>query len=126
MRPAPLASCASTCPTCGRSILPARVRRVSRVSLADVDTRQLSDAELYRHYHRTAPVEDLRFFLRAATLPPDVRAAGEALLAGGCRDTGGTVSRVEWYRRLTALQDAWRRRPSVPPSATADAMTGAA
>jgi len=69
----------------------------------------MSDAELYRHYRQTAPVEDLRFFLRNASTPPDLRAAGELLLAGGCRDTGGTLSPSDWYRRLTALQDRWRR-----------------
>jgi hypothetical protein len=77
--------------------------------VALVDTSRLSDAELFRHYKRTAPVEDLRFFLRHARLSPDLRADGEALLAVGCRDTGGTLSRSDWYRRLTALQDRWRR-----------------
>jgi hypothetical protein len=69
----------------------------------------MSDADLYRHYRRTAPIEDLRFFLRYGRLSPDLRATGETLLAEGCRDTGGTVSRSDWYRRLTALQDRWRR-----------------
>jgi hypothetical protein len=69
----------------------------------------MSDAELYRHYRRTAPVEDLRFFLRH-THSPDLQAAGEALLAEGCRDTGGGLSRSAFYRRLAALQDAWRRQ----------------
>jgi hypothetical protein len=69
----------------------------------------MSDTELYRHYRQTAPVEDLRFFLQSASTPPDLRAAGELLLAEGCRDTGGTLSRSDWYRRLTALQDRWRR-----------------
>jgi hypothetical protein len=77
--------------------------------VAPVDTSRLSDAELFRHYKRTAPVEDLRFFLRHARLSPDLRADGEALLAVGCRDTGGTLARSDWYRRLTALQDRWRR-----------------
>lgn len=69
----------------------------------------MSDADLYRHFRRTAPVEDLRFFLRHARLSPDLRASGEALLAVGYRETGGALSRPEWYRRLTALQDRWRR-----------------
>jgi hypothetical protein len=75
----------------------------------------MSDTELYRHYRQTAPVEDLRFFLRNASTPPDLRAAGETLLAEGCRDTGGMLSRSEWYRRLTALQDRWRREVANAP-----------
>jgi len=76
---------------------------------ASVDTSRLSAAELFRHFKRTAPVEDLRFFLRHARLSPDLRAEGDALLAIGCRNTGGTLTRSNWYRRLTALQDRWRR-----------------
>jgi len=97
----------SACPTCGQSI---RRRRPTVAAIpAGVDPSQLSDAELYRHYRRIAPVEDLRFFLRHARLSADLRALGNALLTDGCRDTGGTVSRKEWYRRLTALQDRWRQ-----------------
>jgi hypothetical protein len=77
-----------------------------------VDTSRLSEVALYRHYRQTAPVEDLRFFLRHARLSPDLRADGDALLAIGCRDTGGALSRSNWYRRLTALQDRWRRETS--------------
>jgi hypothetical protein len=69
----------------------------------------LSDTELFRRYKRTAPVEDLRFFLRHARLSPDVRMAGNALLAAGCRDTGGILLRSEFYRRLTAMRNRWRR-----------------
>jgi hypothetical protein len=87
----------------------------------------MSYADLYRHYHRTAPVEDLRFFLRHAQLSPDLRTDGETLLAAGCRDTGGAVSRVEWYRRLTALHDRWRRETAdAPLGATTDVERGAA
>ena len=86
-----------------------------------VDTSRLSDAELFRHYKRTAPVEDLRFFLRHARLSRDLRADGEALLALGCRDTGGTLSRSEWYRRLTALQDRWRRASVINTDSASDA-----
>jgi hypothetical protein len=77
--------------------------------VATVDTSQMSGADLFRHYKQTAPVEDLRFFLRHVRLAPEVRADGEALLAAGYRETGGTLSRSEWYGRLTALQDRWRR-----------------
>jgi hypothetical protein len=40
--------------------------RVGRARPADaVDTAAMTDAELFAYYRRTAPAEDLRFFLRA-------------------------------------------------------------
>ena len=98
-----------TCPGCGRPLRrPRPTPRASLDAASPVDTSQLSDREVYRHFHRTAPVEDLRFFLRHARVSPDLRDEGEALLALGCRDTGGSLARADWYRRLTALQDRWR------------------
>lgn len=117
----------SACPSCGRPIRPPRHAPAPTTFQAPVDTSRMSYADLYRHYRRTAPVEDLRFFLRHARLSPELRADGDALLAAGYRDTGGVVSRVEWYRRLTALQDRWRRETAdVPLGATADVERGAA
>ena len=129
MTPAALAPQAgvSTCPSCGRPIRRPRHTPAPAACPVLVDTRRMSDTERYRHYRRTAPVEDLRFFLRHGRLSPDLQAAGDALLADGCRDTGGTVSRAEWYRRLTALQDRWRRETAdVPLRATANVERGAA
>jgi hypothetical protein len=102
MTPVAPSASVSTCTSCGRPMR--RPRQASELAtlLAPVDTRLMSGVELYRHYHRTAPVEDLRFFLRHARLSPALRAAG-------CRDTGGTLTRPDWYRSLTALQDRWRR-----------------
>ena len=105
---APLAS-VSTCPSCGRPFRRAPQTPGPVALTAVVNTSRLSEVALYRHYRQTAPVEDLRFFLRHARLSPDLRADGDALLAIGCRDTGGTLSRSDWYRRLTGLQDRWRR-----------------
>jgi hypothetical protein len=102
----------STCPSCGRPIRRPRHTPVPAEASASVDTREMSDADLYRHHHRTAPVEDLRFFLQYARMSADLRASGEALLTVGCRETGGALSRSEWYRRLTALQDRWRQQPT--------------
>jgi hypothetical protein len=96
------------CPGCGRPMR--RSRDTARsIDSAPVDTSVLSDTEVYRHYKRTAPVEDLRFFLRHARLSPALRTEGHTLLAAGCRESNGTLTRAEWYRRLTALQDRWRR-----------------
>jgi hypothetical protein len=108
MTPAALVSepSAATCPSCGRAL---RRSRLDAEPATPVDTGRLSDTELFRHHKRTGPVEDLRFFLRHARLSSDVRMAGDALLTAGCRDTGGILSRSEWYRRLKGLQDRWRR-----------------
>ena len=110
------------CPCCGRPIRQPRYTSSGAI-VALVDTSRLSDAELFRHYKRTAPVEDLRFFLRHARLSPDLRADGEALLALGCRDTGGTLSRSDWYRQLTALQDRWRRASAINTDSALDGET---
>ena len=128
MSPAALAPHASvsTCPSCGRPIRRPRHTPAPASCPASVDTGRMSDSELYRHYRQTAPVEDLRFFLRNASTPPDLRAAGERLLAEGCRDTGGSLSRSDWYRRLTALQDCWRREvANVPLQDVSELMTEA-
>jgi hypothetical protein len=113
-----------TCPGCGRPIR--RPRQAPRPP-ADVavDTARLSDREVYRYFHRIAPVADLRSFLRHARLSADLRADAEALLALGCRDTGGTLTRADWYRRLTALQDRWRRESADAVTITPDLMAEA-
>jgi hypothetical protein len=98
----------SHCPSCGRPIRQPRQNHPS-AEPAPVDTSRMSDADVYRYYRRTAPIEDLRFFLRHAHLSPELRTDADALLALGCLDTGGALSRLDWYRRLTALQDRWRR-----------------
>jgi hypothetical protein len=129
MSPAALASpiCVSTCPSCGRPMRGPRQAAAPTTLPAPVDTRRMSYADLYRHYHRTAPVEDLRFFLRHAQLLPDLRSAGDALLAAGCRDTGGMLSRPDWYRRLTALHDRWRRETvELSSPEVSEALTGVA
>ena len=95
----------SSCPCCGRPMRRPRPAEPAPV----VDPSRLSDAEVYRQFKRTAPGEDLQFFLRHARLSPDLRADGDTLLAAGCRETGGALSRSDWYRRLSALQDRWRR-----------------
>ncbi len=105
----------SHCPGCGRPLRRPRPGTPKPAEAAPVNTSRLPDAELYRHFKRTAPVEDLRFFLRHARLSRELRADGDALLAAGCRDTGGTLARSDWYRRLTALQDRWRRETADVP-----------
>jgi hypothetical protein len=102
----------SECPCCGR---PVQRPRPTMQPAVPVDTGPLSDADVFGHFKRTAPVEDLRFFLRHARLSTALRADGDALLAAGCRDTGGRLPRADWYRQLTALQDRWRRETADEP-----------
>lgn len=102
----------SHCPCCGR---PAPRPRPTLQPAIPVDTGRLSDADVFRHFKRTAPVEDLRFFLQYVRLSPELRAEGDALRAAGCRDTGGTLTRADWYRQLTAIQDRWRRDTANEP-----------
>lgn len=104
----------SQCPCCGR---PVRRPRPTMQPAVPMDTGRLSDADVFRYFRRTAPVEDLRFFLRHARLSTALRADGDALLAAGCRDTGGTFTRADWNRQLTALQDRWRRETADEPQA---------
>jgi len=79
-----------------------------------VDTNELTKDELYAHCKRTAPGLDLAFFLHATitTLRPDLRERGVLLLAE-TTETDGTLikgsNRAEFYRRLTGIQDEWRR-----------------
>jgi hypothetical protein len=117
----------AACPSCGRPVRRPRHDLAPPSARELVDPSRMSYADLCQHYHRTAPVEDLRFFLRHARLSAQLRADGDGLLAAGCRDTGGVVSRREWYRRLTALQGRWRRETAeVPSGATTDVERGAA
>jgi hypothetical protein len=116
----------SHCPYCGRPTRRPGHTRPPVEPASPVDTHRLSDTEVFQHFKRMAPVEDLHFFLRHARLSPDLRADGDALLAVGCRETGGALSRSDWYRRLTALQDRWRRETAaVPIQEVSELMTEA-
>lgn len=88
------------CPCCNRTMPKPR-----RVSAEPADTSTLDVKALYAHYKATAPIEDLKFFLRSPTLPKMVRCDAEALLH---TMTQNPLPRAEFYRRLTALQDRWR------------------
>lgn len=86
-------------------------KRARKAGVAEpIDTATLGEAELFAHYKKTAPFEDLAFFrLRTVTFA-DTREAG-AELARDCFDEAGNlqISRPEFYRRLRNLQDRWRR-----------------
>lgn len=93
MKPLPALSC---CPTCGRKLPASKPVRVVRQA---IDTSSLSHAELYAHYKRTAPLEDVRFTLRYGVLSPSLRAGFEALLA-----VAETLNRTAFYRQYNELQ----------------------
>lgn len=86
----------TTCPTCGHR------SRETKKTTVPVDVATMTDTDLFAHYKRTAPQEDLKFFLKLTTLSPVVRANAESLI-------GSTLSRTEFYRQFTYLQDVWRR-----------------
>jgi hypothetical protein len=61
---------------------------------AAMDTSTMTDAELYAHYKRTAPAEELRFFLRGGK-SDILRTRAEAITNPTARD-------------LASLREAWR------------------
>src|SRR5688572_8279727 len=78
-----------------------------------VDTAGMTDAELFAYYKRTAPTEDLRFFLRGR-LSDALRRRAEAITKPTAAD-------------LVALRDAWRterlaeeRAAGIPAIGTAE------
>ena len=60
------------CPTCGRKFTQKQVP-------AAVSTADMTDAQVYTHFKKTARAEDLSFFLRVPSLSQALRAQGEAI-----------------------------------------------
>lgn len=104
------------CPKCRHTWTPRppRVRRF-RVSssrpkpapvVATVDTAALSTADLFKHYQKTGPLEDVRFWLKHARMSAGLRFAFEVLEASivelKIRD------RKTILRELCSLQQMWR------------------
>lgn len=90
----------TTCPCCHRAM---PKPRPVKATLTDLST--LPDTALFAHYKLTAPIEDLRFFLRCPSLSAEIRTDAAALLDV---QIASPMPRPEFYRRLTALQDRWR------------------
>lgn len=105
------------CPHCGHTIEPKPKRAECWQPAADVDTSTLTRDQLYAHYKQTAPVQDVRFFAAHCGIPT-IRNQAIALEYDALNTT---IKRAEVYRRLTALQDQWRRETSgyVAPNETA-------
>ncbi len=80
-------------------------------STEPIDTANLKRDELYAHFKKTAPVEDLTFFLNATHDTISQSQIDEATILVGLFDANGklTIPRPEYYRRLVTLQDHWRQ-----------------
>ncbi len=89
----------ATCEHCGQTIKVAKLRTVATVNVDD-----MTDAQLYAHRKATAPYEDLKFWLRMATMPATL-AVRFALLEPLAQQAG---KRAEFYRQFKSLQDLWR------------------
>lgn len=86
------------CPTCGRAFTKPKAVPVP------VDLAAMTPDQLFAHYKKTAPVEDVRFALRAGVDLGPFRDDWQALLG-----LAPTLTRGEVYRRLSILQGEARR-----------------
>lgn len=94
----------NTCPHCGQTIRAARKAKPTEVS-GPIDTSKLSTDALFAYHKATAPNLDAEFFVthaRGLTADEQVELAALA--------TDKATNRRDHYRRLIAVQDAWRRR----------------
>lgn len=87
-----------TCPNCSHTFTPETRQRSTPAAVADTAT--MTTAELFAHYKRTAPLEDLRFILRAPDLSPGLRARIESALRG--RPAPAVVRSLITARRVEA------------------------
>jgi hypothetical protein len=78
-----------------------------------VDTSAMTDAELFAHYKRTAPAEDLRFFLRAR-MSDALRRRAEAITKPTAADLA--VLRTAWRTERQAEE----RAAGIPAIGTAE------
>ncbi len=84
------------CQCCGQTI---KARKID--TSTPVDTATLTDTQLYAYYKRTAPFEDIAFWIARAQMSDALRARFVALA-----DTGN-AQRIK--RKLPSLQAQWRR-----------------
>lgn len=85
------------CTCCGQTIKAPKTAR----EVLPLDTSAMTDTQLFAYYKRTAPVEDIRFWIGHATMSDALLSRFVAL-----SDTGETA-RIK--RELPALQAEWRR-----------------
>lgn len=86
------------CAMCGRAF------KAPKAIQAPKDPATMTKAELFAHYRKTAPVEDVRFAIRAGVqMSEPLRDDWQALLG-----LAPSIARAETYRRLHSLQARWR------------------
>jgi hypothetical protein len=94
----------NSCPCCGRAYPKAKLAPV-------VNVAELSEKDMFAYYKRTAPVEDVKFQLRLASLPAEIRAGYEALLEALTNMAGkATPDTRREYLRLQQVQRELRER----------------
>ncbi len=64
------------CPTCNR---PFPKPKTAKPSILAVNTAELSDADLFKHYAVTGPLYDVEFALKSPSVTGDLREAYKAL-----------------------------------------------
>lgn len=74
--------------------------------ILDVDTSQMGEAELRAHYHNTAPLADVQFWIKNARMSDPLRAGFLALESS---ILNLHLPRAAVYQQLTLLQAAWRK-----------------
>lgn len=110
-----------------------------------VETAAMTDAELYAYYKRTAPAEDLRFFLRAR-MSDALRCRAEAVTKPTAADLASlrtawrterqaeeraagipAIGTAEWHAQYAkAPADGTATMPDADPPMTADSPAGIA
>lgn len=99
----------NVCPCCNRRL--PKQRPMTARAPEPVDLSALSSVDLYAHYRRTAPQEDLRFYARGQNTPPAWRERFEALadLLEASRAADTTRKRDAWklIDQYKAESEAW-------------------
>lgn len=90
------------CPHCGKA-LPSKAR--AKTQARPIDTAAMTPDQLFAHYKATAPLEDVRFWIRTAKASPELRSAFVALESW---IETSKPARADVYRELRTLQDQWR------------------
>lgn len=91
----------SCCPNCGHTWSTAK--RKPTAPTVTKPTEEMTHEELFAHYKATAPLEDVRFYLRCSSSP----AVKAGLLALELSILNLTIPRSDVYRQLWKLKAQW-------------------
>ena len=98
---------AECCPHCHRP-MPKPRKAPELVSV--LDTSQMSDAEVFKHYKRTERIETLKFWIANTRSYPEVNAAFTAMFA---TVSSLPIKPADFDRQMRQLQAEWRRQSNV-------------